>query len=151
MEQLSRVSGTVSRKLKHDKAYRKQRKSLAPGECQFCGFATNKSSVVEERDNFWIVHNIFPYHVWDGAKIDDHLMIVPKRHIDSIGHFNPKERAEYMNLLAEYESTGYSVYARAPQSIIKSIAHQHTHLIKVGKHIKAQVFVHKPRIRLTVR
>ncbi len=76
-------------------------------------------------------------------------MIVPKRHVDTIAHFTDDERAAYMELLAQYESSGYSIYLRAAQSGRKTVAHQHTHLIEVGKAIKAQLFIEKPHVNLT--
>jgi diadenosine tetraphosphate (Ap4A) HIT family hydrolase len=76
-------------------------------------------------------------------------MIVPRRHIDSIADFSREERDEYMDLLASYESRGYSIYSRAAQSGRKTVVHQHTHLIQVGKSIKAQLFIDWPHINFT--
>jgi len=76
-------------------------------------------------------------------------MIVPKRHVDTIAHLTDEERAAYMDLLAHYESAGYSIYLRSTQSGRKTVAHQHTHLIEVGESIKAQLFIEKPHINLT--
>jgi hypothetical protein len=37
---------------------------------------------------------------------------------------------EYAQLIADFEAQGYSMYLRAPANTTKSVAHQHTHLIK---------------------
>ncbi len=75
-------------------------------------------------------------------------MIVPKRHIDSVSHFNGSEQTEFMRMLAKYEAAGYSVYARAPTNKMKSVIHQHTHLIKLGPKVRSLIYVEKPRLLL---
>ena len=45
-----------------------------------------------------------------------------------------------MDVIAEYEEQGYSVYARAPENKQKSVAHQHTHLIKTHGKPKNMLF-----------
>ena len=85
-----------------------------------------------------IIKNIFPYDIWDDQGVLDHLMVIPKRHIESIGDFNEKELMEYSKIAGQYDKSGYSIYARSFSNSIKSIPHQHTHFIKLdGKHIKA--------------
>lgn len=76
-------------------------------------------------------------------------MVIPKRHIDAIGHFTKKEQAEYAKILGEYDQKGYSVYARAPGNIIKSVVHQHTHLIALdNKPKRILVYIKNPRLLL---
>jgi diadenosine tetraphosphate (Ap4A) HIT family hydrolase len=140
--------GSIVRNRAHQRAYNTYRKYKTPG-CQFCEFTIDLDHVLEEHKLFWIVRNLFPYHIWDGSRTGEHLMIVPKRHVDSIAHFTDEERVAYMGLLARYESTGYSIYLRASQSGRKTVAHQHTHLIQVGKGIKAQLFIERPHINIT--
>ncbi len=54
-----------------------------------------------------------------------------------------------MTLIGKYEAKGYNVYARGIGSISRSVAHQHTHLIKlVEKRAKIYVHVQKPYIVL---
>ena len=79
-----------------------------------------------------IIKNIFPYDVWDGYEVSDHLMIVPKQHTETIGDFSKEELQEYVNILAKYEKMGYSIYARAPQNKRKTVPHEHTHLIMLN-------------------
>ncbi len=94
----------------------------------------------------WVVCNIFPYDVWDTSTVKDHLMIVPKRHVDSVSHFKRTEQTEFMALLGKYEAKGYSVYARAPTNKMKSVTHQHTHLIKLGPKVRNLLYIEKPRL-----
>ena len=98
---------------------------------------------------FWVAQNNFPYSVWDGCDVADHVMIVPKRHIEGVHVFTAAERQEFIDIVATYEARGYSFYARPPKSTQKSVAHQHTHLIKnYGKTKKVQFSVEKPYILL---
>lgn len=148
MKKLTFHAGSIVRNRAHQKAYNEYRRYKTPG-CQFCEFTIDLDHVLEEYQLFWIVRNLFPYHIWDGSRTGEHLMIVPKRHVDTIAHFTDEERIAYMDLLAYYESAGYSIYLRSTQSGRKTVAHQHTHLIEVGESIKAQLFIEKPHINLT--
>ena len=77
-------------------------------------------------------------------------MVIPKKHIDSLNDLTTDEAVEFVGLIGSYESRGYNVWARAPQSVIKSVVHQHTHLIKPGTKKKRFVLYNKkPYIRLT--
>lgn len=98
-----------------------------------------------------MVDNLFGYDMWDSAGVAEHYMIVPKRHVESLGQLNAAEAKEYMDLLATFEKEGYSIYARAPQSITKSVPHQHTHLIKSdNKRKRALFFIRKPHFMIYI-
>lgn len=146
MPKLSR--GSIVRNRTHQRAYNEYRKIKQP-TCQFCEFSEDLDHVIVGHPHFWVVRNLFPYHIWDGSRTGEHLLLVPRRHIDTIADFTREERDEYMDLLATYESKGYSSYSRAPQSGRKTVAHQHTHLIQVGKAFRAQLFIERPHINLT--
>ena len=62
--------------------------------------------------------------------VTDHLMIIPKRHVDSMSDLSKEEKLDLINLMADYEAKGYNVYSREKESNMKSVVHQHTHLIK---------------------
>lgn len=117
-------------------------------ECGFCSFDDDKKDeVVKNYEYFWLVRNIFSYDIWDDQGVIDHLMIVPKRHIDSVGDMNDEELLEYSNILGVYDKLGYSMYARSCGNGIKSIVHQHTHLLKLdGKEISFMFYNKKPYI-----
>ena len=130
------------------KTYRRYIKKLSGNVCEFCNIANTPNQVVASTDSFYVIKNLFPYSLWDNQSVADHLMIIPKRHVDSLAAFSPQEASEFLKLLSEYESQGYNVYARAPGSKIKTVVHQHTHLIKPkGKMRKFIIFARKPYIR----
>jgi ATP adenylyltransferase len=140
------LTGTMVRTRRDLKRYHHHATRVSSG-CDFCKFKPEDAQVVQTYTHFWLVYNRFPYSVWDSLGVDEHLMIIPKRHVDAIGHFTPEEAKEYLELLGKYEATGYSIYARATQSKSRSITHQHTHLIKLDSKIKRVMFhVHRPYI-----
>lgn len=140
--------GSIVRNRKEQKKYHSYRTSHPVRGCQFCDFARGADHIVRTFQNFWIVENLFPYHIWDSAVATEHLLLVPKRHIESISEFSHDERVEYMAITAEYESTGYNIYARSPSSGQKTVPHQHTHFIKIGRGIKSQLYLNKPHINI---
>lgn len=118
--------------------------------CNFCAFSADDSQVLASHRHFWLVKNIFPYDIWDDNQVLDHLMIVPKRHIVGLGELTAAESKELFQIIGLYEGDGYSLYARAPQNIAKSIVHQHTHLIKLGPtRKKFKLYIRKPHILIT--
>ena len=74
-------------------------------------------------------------------------MVVPKRHVYSVSSFTKDEIAQYHKITAQYEKKGYDLFSRGVSSTMKSIAHQHTHLIKTdGKKIKGLIYIEKPLV-----
>ena len=138
------------REIRHYRKYLKVLKKADAG-CEFCKITSESKQFIEETSAFTIIHNIFPYSYWDHLKVTDHLMIIPKTHTDTMSHFTPDQAAEYVRLLGSYESRGYNVYSRTPSSKQKSVAHQHTHLIKSeGKLVKAIFYIKKPYARIVI-
>lgn len=138
--------GSIVRNRKNQKLYHRYRKTIPADGCQFCDFALGSEPIERTFQHFWVVQNLFPYHIWDSSQTAEHLLLVPKRHVDTLAHFTHDERVEYMAILAEYESNGFNIYSRSPGSGQKSVAHQHTHFIKSGKPISSQLFINKPHI-----
>lgn len=86
-----------------------------------------------------MTENLYGYALWDGSPIEEHLLLIPNRHIDTISALEPSELAEWSQLARDYEHRGYSLYARAAQNKAKSVTHQHAHLVRVGdrpKHLR---------------
>jgi ATP adenylyltransferase len=104
-------------------------KTLNPSICPFCKNIDHQ--VIRELEDFRIVKNFFPYDLWDQCKVLDHIMIIPRRHINGIKELNEKEVKEYFKILSEYEDLQYYTYTRAVSSKLKSVAHLHTHLIRI--------------------
>jgi len=128
--------------------YRTVRKNLKKSSgCGFCNFndESKKDEIISEHENFWLVKNIFPYDIWDDQGVSDHLMLVPKRHMESIGDMNDKESLEYAKILGVYDKLGYSIYARSSSNVVKSVVHQHTHLLKLDSNeISLMIYSKKP-------
>lgn len=132
---------------KAELSYKKFRKANPVADCNFCAFHADDRQTVREAEYFWIAKNIFAYSLWEGLDVQEHLMVVPKKHRDSLHHFTPAELREYSELVAEYDERGYSTYTRSSLNVSKSVAHQHTHLLKLGqRHTKATFYLQKPYI-----
>jgi diadenosine tetraphosphate (Ap4A) HIT family hydrolase len=86
---------------------------------------------IEETAHMQVVTNSFPYDVWEQVPVKEHLMLIPRRHVAALAELTADERHEYMDLVCAYEAKGYSVYTRAPRNAIRTVAHLHTHLIRL--------------------
>lgn len=130
---------------KEYKRYREQTKNS--NVCQFCEIEQGNPELVEMTKSLKVITNRFPYSLWDGQGVTDHLMIVPKKHLYSLNDLTLDEAHEYLQLVSRYEKDGYNIYARAPASNRRTIVHQHTHLIKLdGSSKKVIVYNNKPKI-----
>ncbi len=120
-------------------------------DCTFCAIKKGDAVYIDETRYMKIIRNRLPYSIWDGQGVVDHLMILPKQHTEKLGDLGPEAAFEYIKLVDKYESDGYNLYARAPNSSLKSIIHQHSHLIKLdGKDRQFLFMAYKPRyIRLS--
>lgn len=130
-----------TRSRKEEKNYGKYQRTIQPGSCQFCAIGLDSEQLVKLTKSFKIIRNIFSYSIWDGQKVDNHLMIVPRKHTDSLANLTPAQSHEFLLIVSDYESRGYNIYARAPSSTMKSVIHQHTHLIKTSGATKNMMFL----------
>lgn len=116
----------------HAEAYKAYLENLDQNSaCPFCSIRVGDEHYINETDNFWIIRNRFPYQTWESQSVLSHLMIVPKAHLLSLKHLSESQSKEFILLLADYEHSGYNVYARTAGSKTRSIEHQHTHLIQL--------------------
>lgn len=114
-------------------------------ECTFCSDPTIPKRTIKQTKTMRLVHIRTKYDVFEGRKVLDHLMIVPKRHTVRISDFTDAEKVDLLTLAGEYEPDGYDTYARGVGNADRSVAHQHTHLIKtVGKRANFFFFIKKP-------
>lgn len=119
--------------------------------CNFCHPDT-KDKILYENDSMYVAANRVSYDIFEDRKVTDHLMVIPKKHHESIQSFNDKEKCDAMNVMGEYEAKGYSVYARGLGSPTRSVKHQHTHLIKlVDKLSKMIIYARKPYVLLNIQ
>ncbi len=119
--------------------------------CAFCEIPVDQpETIVSESKTALVVENRFGYSIWEGCKVIEHLMVIPKKHRHALSEFTKQEQAEWMKLTSEYEAAGYSLYTRSPDSITKSVAHHHTHFIKLeSKRKKFMLYFRKPHLLLT--
>lgn len=96
--------------------------------CPFCDI--NNREVLEQTKYNAVIRNIHQYQYWEFMKVTDHLMIIPLKHVESLHDLDNKAKIDLIDLIAKYESKGYNVYAREKDNSVKSVPHQHTHLIK---------------------
>lgn len=118
------------------------KKFLRGGSCQFCNIPDVER--VEEYDSFIIIRNKFGYDIFDMCEVEDHLMVIPKKHTDRLTVLSTDERTEFLNILIDYESQGYNVYFREPGSVIKTVDHHHTHLLKLGRRLEHITYSKEP-------
>lgn len=114
--------------------------------CTFCR-EVGGPKVLYETATMFIIPNRVKYDMFEGRRVVDHLMVIPKRHLGSIDDFTDQEKLDKMTIAGEYETKGYNIYARGKGSVSRSVEHQHTHLIKLSdKKPSVIVFAEKPRI-----
>ena len=140
--------GSSSRKRGNEKRCTEHRRKNKSSSCDFCRLVeTDTSQVVSRHRHCLVIKNLFGYDIWDDRGVEEHLMIIPKRHVDSLADLTDEEMAEYIKIMTKYEKSGYSIYARSPGNTSKSIVHQHTHLIKIDDKSKKWIFyLKKPHV-----
>lgn len=113
--------------------------------CTFCNEYEKASNITEEGKTMFVIPNRISYDLFEGRKVTGHLMIIPKRHVESFEDFTDQEALELIRMSAKYEADGYNVYARGVGNISRSVLHQHTHLIKTDdKRTRAIFYIRKP-------
>jgi diadenosine tetraphosphate (Ap4A) HIT family hydrolase len=131
--------------------YKKYATNSHSKTCDFCAFAIGDGLVVGESSHFWIAANLFAYNVWDDRNVDEHLMLLPKRHVTTLEELTAAERVDYLEQLVAYEKQNYSTYTRAPGNASKSVPHLHTHLVQLNPKLKRVIVrVKRPYILWSV-
>lgn len=139
-------AGPSNRSRHKQRAYNDHRMETG-GVCEFCEFSPKTPHYIESNKYFWVVENLWGYDIWDDMHVDNHLMIVPKRHIVGLHEFHKQEVELFFKLVRKYEKKGYSLYARAPSDPQKSVIHQHTHLIRLGEtRTKFKLHIRRPHV-----
>lgn len=142
-------TGPIMRTPKTQRRY--VRGGLGSKECPFCGINEKEPrKIYEETAHFYRVENIFGYDIWDGCVVSEHQLIVPKHHLLSLAEMTDEEGLDYLKLVLSAEANGYGVYTRGVDGPMKSVAHVHTHLIKLdpSRKIKLLFFIRKPHVLL---
>jgi diadenosine tetraphosphate (Ap4A) HIT family hydrolase len=133
------------------KTYKKQYLPLNNGDkassgCTFCK-EVGGSKIIQETETMFVIPNRVAYDMFEGRRVIDHLMVIPKHHRTTIQDFTDQEKIDQMTVIGQYEPDGYNVYVRGVGSISRSVDHQHTHLIKLtNDKPKFIFFAEKPHI-----
>ena len=124
---------------KYSKQYKK-----GDDSCPFCTPVETKGDIKEFKD-FYIIENGVKYDYWEGHRVIEHLLLIPYAHVENLSELKANQYNELMKIISEYETNGYSVYARGVDSPRRSVKHQHTHLIKIDKkQLRTILFIKKP-------
>lgn len=111
-------------------AYEKYKQTTSAA-CPFCELGDRE--IIAESESFVVLRALFPYKIWDECDVHEHLMVLPKRHLTKFSQLTAEESREVLQIFSDYEDRGYSIYARAPQDIMRSITHQHSHLLLLSR------------------
>jgi len=115
--------------------------------CQFCDPQSHSQQIFQETEHAYVIPNRTFYDHWELRKVIDHRMVIPKKHVQTLGDLSTEELTDLMSIIADYESRNYEIYARSPGSSSRSVPHQHTHLIKTEpKPGRGLFFLSKPYI-----
>ena len=104
--------------------------------CVFCNIDKSRpeNTIIEESNNFIVLPAI-------GALVDGYLMIVSKKHINSMSLLKENEKIEYEFLIEKYRNKFKNIYNKFPiifehgspinDSDMKasSVIHAHTHIV----------------------
>lgn len=115
-------------------------------ECAFCTTA-QQENVLAENETMYVIKNRVAYDLFEGYRVSEHVMVIPRQHRLSMREFNEQEKIDFFNLAAVYETEGFCVFARGLNSPSRSVDHQHTHLIKIqGKPVKSMLYAARPHV-----
>lgn len=108
-------------------------------KCIFCDIDHSKieNTIIEETEYFYILPTL-------GSLVDGYILIVTKRHINSISELNENELIEYKNIIEKYKNLFKKIYNKTPivfehgtpnqNSKMKanSVTHAHTHIVNIN-------------------
>lgn len=96
-------------------------------------------------DHVYVVPNLTKYDLWEGHDVEDHLLVIPLRHVGSLDELSETEKLAIIDQASAYEKQGYGVYARGVGVVTRSVTHQHTHLIKTSSmRPRITIFLRRP-------
>jgi len=127
--------------------YARHNKNDVAETCPFpsCNSHNVSQEYLFENDTMYIIANRVSYDLFEGREVLDHLMVIPKRHLETFDDFTDQEKLDFMAIAGEYEKQGYYIYARGVGSATRSVKHQHTHLLKMtNKKGKFLLYTSKP-------
>lgn len=114
---------------KNESEYNKWLAENKGNPCAFCNLPNRQ--IIKVYDSFVVAKNRFPYENFFGNKVTNHIMIVPKRHVEQFLELSKKEIVEYIKIISEYDKKGYSSHTKSIFDPGRSIKHFHTHLFEM--------------------
>lgn len=115
-------------------------------DCPFpsCNEGADQPTLFENK-TMYIIANRVSYDTFEMQGVEHHLLLIPKRHLETFADFSEQERLDMMRIASDYEQRGYCIFARGVGNINRSVKHQHTHLIKLdNKKAKLLIYSKKP-------
>src|SRR5664279_2056694 len=100
------------------------------GGCTLCP-ERNVDKIIHDGTTMYVIKNRVQYDMFEGRRVADHLMVIPKCDREMVSEFSNEESMEMVNIIGDYEKQGYNFYGRGLNSLTRSVKHQHTHLIKL--------------------
>jgi diadenosine tetraphosphate (Ap4A) HIT family hydrolase len=97
--------------------------------CPFCGADVQKARAIVDRPTAYLTYSVAPYH-------PDHLLVIPKRHIEHILNITDTETKDIdflqkkaLQILTKLGYTNMSILVKEGDVKEKTIAHTHYHII----------------------
>ncbi|MCI9274619.1 MAG: methyltransferase domain-containing protein [Clostridia bacterium] len=103
--------------------------------CEFCELDKSQvyNTIIEETKNFYIKVSL-------GAIVEGYILIISKKHINSMQELNENERIEYLDIIKKYRNRFFEKYNKFPivfehgtskkqELSASSIVHAHTHIV----------------------
>lgn len=120
--------------IQHKESYAR---TVDPEACPFC-----KELPIQTFSNFVILPNVSPY-------AEDHIMLLPKRHLHSELDFNPEEKLELQNihiriLQRYYDMFGSAMYLSRESTQDQSQWHWHRQYMSSDTWCKVKRIEYKP-------
>ena len=108
-------------------------------KCIFCDIDHSiiENTIIEETEYFYILPTL-------GSLVDGYILIVTKRHINSMSELNENELIEYKNIIEKYKNLFKKIYNKTPivfehgtpnqnsEMKANSVTHAHTHIVNIN-------------------
>lgn len=100
-------------------------------ECVFCKEIEEDGTKSWDLGDFYVKANIAPYRQ---SGSENHLMLIPKRHVEKLSEFSKKERERFFDLVFQIneqyrKQLGKVVHLLRQESTMQSQKHLHYHFL----------------------
>lgn len=98
------------------------------GICPFCKEGLKDQKIIRELNDIVVIENMFPYERKYDLKVEKHLLIIPKRHVQSIAELTKDEYRAMLDMESEY--TPEITIQTGKKDTTRSVPqHLHRHII----------------------